>query len=247
MFEILVASTIVASLSIVGVFLFRKNGYITGTHRFILPFAVGVFLSVIFFDLIPETLESSPIWGPISILVGFFVFYTFSFFMDTFHHHHFTHEDACVSRGAYKLLIGDTIHNFSDGVVIATSFMLNPALGVATTLAIALHEIPQEIAEFGVLIHSGYTRKKAILYNSLSASTVIIGAICTMFLGQFFYTYLFALTGFVAGNLLYIATTDLIPELRDTHREHFFLTLTATFIGMVTVGGLLVYTHAFIS
>ncbi|HEX4799232.1 MAG TPA: ZIP family metal transporter [Candidatus Paceibacterota bacterium] len=246
MIEALAASSLVAALSLTGVFLFKEKGYVTGTHRFILPFAVGVFLAVIFFELIPETFSTAPVGGPIALLVGFLGFYIFSFFMDTFHHHHFTHEDRCASGGAYKLLIGDSIHNFSDGVIVATAFMINPAVGIATAIGVALHEIPQEIAEFGVLLHSGCTRKKAVLYNTLSATTIILGALVTLLLGEYIAEYLYILTGIVAGNLLYIATTDLIPELRDTHREHFSMTFGMTLLGVIIVGTLVHYTHAFL-
>lgn len=246
MLHTLIASSAVSLLSLTGVFFFKNTGYIRGTHRFILPFAIGVFLAVIFFELIPETFSASPIGGPIFILAGFLGFYLFSFFIDTFHHHHYTHEDRCASGGAYKLLIGDSIHNFSDGVVIATAFMIDPMVGIATTIGVALHEIPQEIAEFGILLHSGCTKKRAVLYNTLSATTIILGASITIIFGQYISEYLYILTGIVAGNLLYIATADLIPELKDTHQQHFAPTFISTLLGIASVGGLILYTHTFI-
>jgi zinc and cadmium transporter len=242
-FEPIVASVAVALLSLTGVFIFGKRGYLTGTHRFILPVAIGVFLGVIFFELIPETLEASHEWGPVAILAGFLGFYLLSFVLDTFHHHHHNDADMCATGGAKRLLIGDGVHNFADGIVIASAFMIDPTVGVITTIGIALHEIPQEIAEFGVLIHAGCTRKRAALYNLLSASTVVLGTVATVLFAEFLTPYIFILTGIAAGNLLYIATADLIPELRDTHKGHFSHTFIATLMGVIVIAGLITYVH----
>lgn len=233
----------VALLSLIGVFFFGNTGKISGAHRFILPGAVGVFLGVVFFELIPETLASSEEWGPLAIMIGFLGFYLLSHFLDTFHHHHFDEHDACIKNGARKLLIGDSIHNFADGVVIASAFMINPMVGVLTVVGIALHEIPQEIAEFGVLLQSGYTKRAAIFYNFLSSLSVVFGVFLTYLFIETLGGYIFILTGIAAGNLLYIAATDLIPELRHSHREHFFKTFIATLLGVAIIGGLITYSH----
>jgi zinc and cadmium transporter len=247
MFEALLAAVAITLFSLVGVFFFGKEGaYLSGTHRFILPTAVGVFLGVVFFELIPETLEASHEWGPVAIAVGFLGFYFLSHFLETFHHHHFDSADACEKNGAKMLLIGDSIHNLADGIVIATAFMINPIVGVLTTVGVALHEIPQEIAEFGVLIQSGYTRSRAALYNLFSASSVILGVLLTYLFVTSLEGYLFILTGIAAGNLLYIATADFIPELRHSHRDHFFKTFTATLLGVVVIGVLIMLTHEYL-
>ncbi|MFZ2253368.1 MAG: ZIP family metal transporter [Minisyncoccia bacterium] len=243
MFEALIGALCISLLSLIGVFFFGNSGKLTGTHRFILPVAVGVFLGIVFFDLIPETLEVSPEWGPIAIMLGFLGFYLLSHFLDTFHHHHFDEHDACVRNGAQKLLIGDSIHNFADGVVLASAFMISPFVGIFTTIGIALHEIPQEIAEFGVLLQSGYTKRTAAFYNFLSSLTVILGVLITYAFAQSLEGYLFILTGVAAGNLLYIAATDLLPELRHSHHDHFFKTFTATLLGIIAVAILTSFTH----
>lgn len=246
MFEAIIASIAIALLSLTGVFFFGKSGHMTGTHRFILPAAVGVFLGIIFFELIPETLEASHEWGPVAIVAGFLGFYLLSYILDTYHHHHFDEHDACQGNGARRLLIGDGIHNFADGIVIASAFMIDPAVGILTAIGIALHEIPQEIAEFSVLLHSGYSKKKAALYNLLSASTVILGTLATLLFSEFFEPHIFILTGIAAGNLLYIATADLIPELRETHKDHFLYTFMATIIGVIGIAVLIHFTHGLI-
>ncbi len=246
MFEALLGALCITLLSLVGVFFFGKSGRLTGSHSFVLPIAVGVFLGIVFFELIPETLEASHEWGPVSILFGFLGFYLLSHFLDTFHHHHSDDHDACSKNGARKLLIGDAVHNIADGIVIASAFMINPVVGVLTTIGIALHEIPQEIAEFGVLIHSGYSKQKAIFYNFLSASSIFIGVLATYVFAETAGGYLFILTGIAAGNLLYIATADLIPELRHSHRDHFGKTFVATLIGALTIATLITYTHEYV-
>jgi zinc and cadmium transporter len=240
----LIASFFVASLSLIGVFFFGKEGKLTGTHRFILPVAVGVFLGIVFFELVPETLETSPAYGPIAIMVGFLGFYLLSHFLDTYHHHHFDTHDSCSSNGARMLLIGDAIHNVADGIVIASAFMISPLVGILTTIGIALHEIPQEIAEFGVLMQSGYSKRRAALYNFISALSIMVGVFLTYVLTGSLGAYMFILTGIAAGNLLYIASADLIPELRDSHRDHFFKTFIATVCGVVAIATLITFTHS---
>lgn len=243
MFEAFVAAFCISLLSCVGVFFFGTGSKTTHTHHFVLPLAVGVFLGIVFFDLIPETLEASPTWGPTAIMLGFLGFYLLSHFLDTYHHHHFDHHDTCSKNGAYKLLIGDAIHNTADGIVIATAFILSPIAGVLTTIGIALHEIPQEIAEFSVLLQAGYTRKKALVYNFISALSVFLGVCVTYLFASTLAHFLFILTGIAAGNLLYIATADLIPELRNSHRDHFFATFIMTLIGVIAIAFLITYTH----
>ncbi len=242
-FEMFLASCSIALLSLIGIVFFGKNTNESRMHHFILPTAVGVFLGIVFFELIPETLEASPEWGPVALAIGFLGFYFLSHILETFHHHHDEPGDHCVKNGARMLLIGDAIHNLADGVVIASAFMIDPIVGVFTTIGIALHEIPQEIAEFGVLIRSGYTRTKALTYNFLTALSVVIGTVLTYFFATTFTDYVFILTGIAAGNLLYIATADLIPELRESHRDHFFKTFCATLIGMIAIASLITYSH----
>ena len=113
-------------------------------------------------------------------------------------------------------LIGDGLHNFIDGIIIAGSFLLNIQLGIATTIAVIAHEIPQEISDFGILIYAGYSRARALFLNFLSAVVAIVGAIIGLVVGaqvENFSTYIIP---FAAGGFIYIATADIIPEL---HKE----------------------------
>jgi zinc and cadmium transporter len=238
----LIGSLSIVMLSLVGALVFRNSELTERTHRIMLPLAVGVFLGVIFFELIPETLHADELGGSIAILAGFLGFYLLSHWLNTYHHHHDDH-DACARHGARKLLIGDAVHNTADGIAIATAFMVNPMVGILTTLGIALHEVPQEIAEFTLLKRAGYSTKRALYLNVLSALTVVFGVVLSFLFSNILGAYAFILTGIAAGNLLYIATADLLPELRHSHRDHFALTFGATLVGVLLIGSIITLSH----
>lgn len=248
LFETLVASFVIALLSLIGVFLFGKQGHLLGTNRFIIPVAIGVFLGVVFFELIPETLEVAGAQGSIAILAGFLTFYLLSHVLYSYHHHHNNDcpDGHCEDKtGASMLLIGDGIHNITDGIVIASAFLVSPAVGVATTIGIALHEIPQEIAEFGVLLKAGYNKTRAALYNFLSALSVVLGAALTLVLAEQASEYIWILTGIAAGNLLFIAATDFIPDVQEEHRRNgrFTRSFLMTLIGLIGIVFILNWAH----
>lgn len=246
LYEAIIAAFAIALLSLCGSLVFSKSHHMKGTHRFIVPIAIGTFLSVIFFELIPETLEAQHFLGSVAIIVGFLSFYLLSHLLRSYHHHHDHHEhgpDCSYKNNVQMLLLGDAVHNIADGVVIATAFLINPAVGVVTTLGIALHEIPQEIAEYGVLISAGYTKKKALIWNFISASTIVLGVgLSYLFLQAGNFTWI--LTGLAAGNLLYIVASDMIPELNDKHHSHHFMqTFISTLIGLIAMTSLIYYSH----
>lgn len=113
-------------------------------------------------------------------------------------------------------LVGDAIHNFIDGMIIAASFFVSPAAGIATTIAVLLHEIPQEIADFGVLLHGGFSKGKALFFNLITGLTAVLGAIVVLVLGSLNQNLVMFLIPFTVGTFIYIAGSDLIPEL---HKE----------------------------
>lgn len=242
----LAATLVIALLSLLGAATLSTKTSLSHHGRFMLPFAVGTFLSVVFFELIPETLHESPTWGPYAIAVGFLFFYALSFVLRTYHHHH---DDQCEDEGtkaaASLVLAGDAIHNFADGIVIAAAFMIDPYVGLMTTLGIALHEIPQEIAEFSILLRAGYSRMRAALYNLLSASSVVLGALVAFISLSYTEGLLGILIGLAAGNLLYIAASDIIPELHDAHLRHgsFWRSFGITLLAMALMGSLLHISH----
>jgi zinc and cadmium transporter len=130
------------------------------------------------------------------------------------------HDHECTEKDkrafTYMILYGDSVHNFIDGIVIASSYLISPVVGFASTLAVVLHEIPHEIGDFAVLIHGGFTHRKALIANFISALTALLGALFAFFLARYTKQFEVYLLAFAAANFIYIAGTDLIPEL---HKE----------------------------
>lgn len=199
--------------------------------HWVISFAVGVLLGVVFLDLLPETfevfgdIEGALIW----VLVGFLLFFVFERFLLWFHRHE---EDR--GTAGYLVLFGDAVHNFIDGVIIAIAFLTDFGLGVATSIAVILHEIPQEVSDFTIMLHSGFTRGRAMFFNVLVSVTSIIGALAGYALaGEI--GFIGILLAIVAGNFLYLAASDLIPELHRAHKStsavgEIFLTLAGIFL-----------------
>lgn len=240
-FAFILAGVIAVSLiSFVGVFTLGLRQAILNNILFgIVAFAAGTLLSAAFFDLIPEALEAGEQAGignstvRLFIIVGILVFFSIERFISWHHHHHRevkeeTHKE--VHAFTYLNLIGDAVHNFIDGTIIAASFLTNVPLGVATTVAIALHEIPQEIGDFGLLIYGGFSRAKALLFNFISALFAVVGGVFGyVFLSRLEHPTIFLLA-FAAGGFIYIATADLIPEL---HKESGIWKSVTQFVLMV--------------
>jgi len=172
-------------------------------------FASGSLIGGAFIHLLPESLEETGQTVFYYVIVGI----VFFFIMEKFLHWRHCHEEKCpVHTFAYLNLIGDGIHNFIDGMLIAASFILSYDLGAATTLAVIFHEIPQEIGDFGILIYGGFTKRKALAYNFVSALAAVAGALITYYLAYIQGIEHF-LVPFAAGGFIYIAATDLMPEL----------------------------------
>jgi zinc and cadmium transporter len=146
------------------------------------------------------------------LIGGYCLFYVLEQFIHWHHHHAATHDHEPVS---YLVLISDTIHNFIDGLVVAGAFLLGTEVGLVTAAAIALHEIPQEIGDFGVLVYSGFDRMQALVLNYLTQATVILGGIAGYYLAGFIEGTAVFLLPFAAGNFIYIASSDLIPEIKE--------------------------------
>ena len=199
--------------------LYRK----TWNHNFSLfltSFAAGVLLATAFLDLFPESLEHLEETGGgdvfVPALLGIITFFLLERTLVWFHHHHDAHG---VKPTIWMITIGDGVHNFIDGVAIAATFMVNPAIGVTTALAVAAHEIPQEIADFSVLLSHGLSRARAIVFNVGSALTAIVGAVGMYYFSDSLGNYLGQIMAFTAGMFSYIALSDLIPELHHTQNN----------------------------
>lgn len=180
-------------------------------------FAAGVLLATAFIDLFPEAMEESNNITKISTyaLSGMVVFFILERFLFWFHHHHETAKE--INPSVILITLGDSIHNFIDGVAIASSFLISFPLGVTTAIAVAAHEIPQEIADFSVLLSQKVSKAKTLAFNGLSAITSLGGAILTYYLSAQIRSYLPYIIAFTAGMFIYIAASDLIPELHKSN------------------------------
>lgn len=184
-----------------------------------------------FLHLLPEAVEKTIeidifLW----ILGGFILFYLIEKVLQWHHCHRVRH----IHTFGYVNLIGDAVHNFTDGLIIAASFITNFHLGVVTTLAIAFHEIPQEIGDFGVLIYSGFKKIKALILNFLAALTVVFGGMVGYFISTYIQEFTIFLLPLAAGGFIYIASSDLIPEIRkEENLKKSLLTFTVFLIGIL--------------
>ncbi len=220
---ILFSVIIVSLISFVGVVaLFARKKLLESKLFFLVSFAAGAMLGAAFLDLIPESLAvtSARVVGEY-ILVGIIFFFLVEkvFHWYQIHYHHPEHHHKQIKPVAWLNLIGDGLHNFLDGVVITAAFLTDMTTGFVATLAVIFHEIPQEIGDFGVLIYGGFTPFKALMYNFLSAVTAIIGAVLAYFFAVQSQSVHNFLLPFAAGNFIYLAATDLLPEL---HHEKKF-------------------------
>lgn len=203
----------VSLLSLIGaVFMAFQRKMLGDIITYSLAFSSGVMLGATFFDLLPEGVELLPDGVFLWTLIGFIAFFILEKLIQ-WHHHiegRHIHEEKPM---AYLTLIGDGIHNFVDGAVIAGSYLVSIPLGVTTTVAVVAHEIPHELSDFMILLHGGLSNKKALIYNFISAITAVLGAIVVIFLSDKFEMLEQYLIPFAAGNFLYISASDLIPEL----------------------------------
>lgn len=210
----IILSTFIISLCVwVAVFfIFFEKSKLNKITFFLVSLSAGTLMGGAFLHLLPEASESLPSQKMFLIFLGAFIFF---FFVEKLLHWRHCHEGGCKEHSfGYMNLVGDSIHNFIDGLIIASTVMANPALGIVSTIAIALHEIPQEVGDFGVLIHSGFSNKKALISNYLIALTVVLGGVVGYFALSHLQNIIPYLLPFAAGGFVYIAATDLIPEIR---------------------------------
>lgn len=183
----------------------------------LLSVSVGSLLGGAFIHLLPEMIEHGYTLDSALYLIGGFIIFFLLEKLVHFHHSKKEESDECGHGHGYHLapinLIGDGIHNFIDGLVIAGAYVVNIPLGIAATISVIFHEIPQEVADFGILLYSGMTKLRAILFNLLSASTAIIGAIAGLIMSGQVHGFTDFIIPFAAGSFLYIAASNLVPEL----------------------------------
>ncbi len=233
--NIILATAVGGILSLLGgVALLWKEKFAKKISLTLVSFAVGSLLGAAFFDLFPEALGKIEYSEAAALLLlGIFVVFLFEKGLNWYHCH--DQEKCDYHSFSSTVLFGDALHNFLDGVTIALSFGAGTSVGVATTLAVFFHEIPQEIGDFGVLLHAGYSRSKVLLYNFLTALTAIVGAVVGYFLLPLIEPYVGAILAFVAGTFIYIAVSDLLPELRHETKAGDIGHLVAIVLGVVMV------------
>jgi|SRR3989344_1877455 len=232
---------IVSLISFVGILtLTIKQKNLNKFLIYFVSFAAGALFGNAFIHLIPEAIEKVGlvIQVPVYILLGI----TFSFIAEKIIQWRHCHGDQKCHPFAYMNLLGDGVHNFIDGLIIASSYLVSIPIGLATTLAVIFHEIPQEVGDFGVLLHGGFTKSKALLLNFLSALTAVVGAVIALLLNNLIPNMTNFLIPFAAGTFVYIAGSDLIPEL---HKE---LSLKKSFIQLIlfVLGIFVIYSLTYI-
>lgn len=235
--QIIIASLVGSVVALVGgALLLAKENLAKKLSLVLVSFAVGALLGAVFFDLLPEALEeNSPRGIFVFVILGLLTLYVFEKGLKWYHCHD---KEACdIHTFSTTVMFGDTIHNFIDGIVIALSFNLGFEAGVATTIAVFFHEVPQEIGDFGVLLHAGYTKTKVFFYNFLTALTTPIGATFGYVALPFITNFLPQLIAFAAGSFIYIAVSDLMPELQHKTRGADLAHLIPIFLGILIIWG----------
>jgi len=210
------SSVAVSFVSFVGIVALLLNEKVLNKILiFMVAFGAGGLIGGAFLHLLPEAFThiQDPMSGFIYTLAGFILF----FILEKYFYWRHCHKGKCdVHVFTYLNLYGDGIHNFIDGIIIGTSFTVDIKFGLVTTLAIILHEIPQELGDFGVLLYGGFSKTKALLFNFLSAITAVVGTIVGYYSSYKLTDLSMILLPFAAGGFIYIASCDLIPEL---HRQ----------------------------
>jgi len=225
----------VSLVSLVGIFfLSLKEENLKKSVGIFLSLAIGALLGDAFIHLIPETLEkfSNKTLAGLLIIIGIIIFLIIEKFLH-WHHHENDSELNHIHPAGKLILFTDGFHNLIDGIIIGVSFLVSIPIGIATTLAVVLHEIPQEVGDFAVLIHSGYSKKRALLLNFLSALTAVIGVIIAFVFGSVAETFTLWILPIAAGGFIYIALADLIPELQKTTKiKYSVIQITTLLFGI---------------
>ena len=249
--DALLAVLVVSLISLIGVFSLAYSRL--ASHRatiLLVSLASGALLGDAFVHLIPEAFEElEAILVSSLVIAGVFVFFLLEKILHWHHHHgphvNHTHTPECegsdcptpIKPIGRVVLVSDALHNLIDGMIIAASFFASPELGLITTLAVILHEIPQEVGDFGILLHAGYSKGRALFINFLSALVSVIGAIIVFVVearSEQFIAYMLPIT---AGGFIYLALADIVPELHKSNKAKS----SVTQIAMMLIGIGLMY------
>jgi zinc and cadmium transporter len=212
----LISVFLISLISFVGlIFLALKKEILQKLMLFLVSFATGGLLGSAFLHLLPEAVEELGLGWNFSLMIlgGILAFFVLEKFI-LWRHCHIPISKKNPQPLVFMNLVGDGFHNFLDGVMIAASFMTDFSLGIVTTIAVLIHEIPQEIGDFGILVYGGFSKTKALFFNFASGLIAVLGAVLTLSLGAKFTNFIPLLIPFTAGGFIYIASSDLIPELK---------------------------------
>jgi zinc and cadmium transporter len=236
----------VSFISLVGLFTLSLREEVLRKHLYILvSLAVGALMGDALIHLLPEAFEGigNPLIVSTALIASILLFFVLE---KALHWHHHQSEGAegnevpSIHPTGRMLLLSDGMHNFIDGLIIGASYFVSVEVGIATTIAVILHEIPQEIGDFGVLIHSGYSTGRALWLNFLSALSAVAGTVVALGIGGASETFTQWLIPFAAGGFLYIAMSDLVPELHKTkHPGHSTIQFLADLVGLGAMYALL--------
>lgn len=220
-----------------GMLLLSRRRTAEALAKYATPFAAGALLAAAFFELLPEAIESTAEGAATRwTLLGIIIFFLMEHFLHWFHHHH-EHKDKTMRATAPLIIIGDTLHNFLDGIAIGAAFLINVPTGIVTALAVATHEIPREIGDFGLLLKRGYSRGNVIRINALSALVSTAGAMLTFWIGSYATLPTGEFLAITAGMFIYIATSDLIPAIHQTfNKKYNYVAVALLLLGILTVG-----------
>lgn len=242
LFNIIIASLLVSLISLIGLGVFSKNRY---SHRIMdaaIALAAGVLLGNVFLHMLPELMEmliDSP-YSPQQISLWILFAIIFLFLTEQYlywhhcHRHHCENKDKHTDPTGINILIGDGLHNLVDGMVIAASFVVDASVGWMATLAIALHEIPQEIGDYSLLLHSGFSKLKALFWNFISGLIAIIGALITYYYSQVAEQEIIFIS-LAVGSFLYVALSDIMPHLQEQKRVNQFTQVFWFVLGLVVI------------
>lgn len=207
----------ISLVSLVGIVtIFMKEARLQRILFLFVGLAVGGLFGDAFLHLLPEAYAKpdESIISSFSILAGILTFFILEKFLRWRHRHNVEKKGAVTPLG-YLNLIADSAHNLIDGVLVGSSYLVSRPMGIATTLAVLLHEIPQEIGDFGILLQSGFSRKKALVVNFATASLAVVGAMIALSIGEEVKAFSDFIMPFTAGGFIYIAGSDLLPELHE--------------------------------
>ena len=228
---ILLSTFLVSIVSLIGAFTFiLKENLLSRALFYFVGFSAGALIGAAFLDVIPEALEHMDSRSAFYFVIfGIVIFFVVEKYL---HWRHCHQGHACHAQSfTYLNLIGESFHNFLDGMIIAAAFIVSRKLGFITTLAVVLHEIPHELGNFCVLMYGGFERKKALMFNFFSACMAMVGALLGFFLADTVHGFTNFILPLAGGGFIYIAACDLIPEL---HKENATRRSSLAFLAFVS-------------